>query len=45
MLVWDGGDSAGLVIDQEVVEAPSAVKDRSIPFGLRLSVPSGPSGP
>ena len=38
-LAWDGGDSAALIIDSTVIEQPSAYKDRSIPFGLRLSRP------
>lgn len=38
-LAWDGGDSAALVIDGAVLEQPAGYKDRSIPYGLRLSVP------
>ena len=36
-LAWDGGDSASLIVDGTILEQPSDYKDRSIPFGLRIS--------
>ncbi|WP_163868588.1 phosphodiester glycosidase family protein [Myxococcus eversor] len=36
---FDGSDSATLVRDDQVKVEPGAIKDRTIPFGLKLSLP------